>query len=147
MRNLIFLLIPIYLCCSCGADEQSKVTAPVTTDSTPKSNENHTATNQTDARGYRQGYWIIYGNAFPERGYPADGKIEEGNFRDGERDGEWMLYEKDGMTPAAKLNYEQDMLHDTCRYYNQEKNTQTVIVYDFGQLVSIETSDLKKEEK
>ena len=64
------------------------------------------ATNQKDANGWKQGYWIFYGKDMPEKGYPAEGKIEEGNFKDDKKTGEWIMYHKDGATPRTKGVFE-----------------------------------------
>lgn len=64
------------------------------------------ATNQKDANGWKQGYWIFYGKDMPEKGYPAEGKVEEGNFKDDKKTGEWIMYHKDGATPRTKGVFE-----------------------------------------
>ncbi|MBK7130270.1 MAG: hypothetical protein IPH66_13040 [Crocinitomicaceae bacterium] len=64
------------------------------------------ANNQKDANGLKQGYWIFYGKDMPEKGYPDDGKIEEGNFKDDKKTGEWIMYHKDGKTPRTKGFFE-----------------------------------------
>jgi len=43
--------------------------------------------NQVDKNGLKQGYWIIYGRDKPDKGYPEDGKIEEGNYIDNRKNG------------------------------------------------------------
>lgn len=139
MKTLVFLFIPAYLCCSCGAEEQAE------NDTLQQPTEKALATNQKDENGNNQGYWIFYGKDLPERGSPADGKIEEGNFKDNERDGAWLVYGKDGRTIASRLNYSKGALHDTCHYYNQENTIETVIVYDYGRLISVATLELNKE--
>jgi antitoxin component YwqK of YwqJK toxin-antitoxin module len=63
-------------------------------------------TNQTDAQGLKQGHWIFYGKDMPEKGYPDEGKIEEGPFKDSKKNGEWIMYHKDGKTPRTKGNFE-----------------------------------------
>ncbi|MBK9190315.1 MAG: hypothetical protein IPM77_01825 [Crocinitomicaceae bacterium] len=64
------------------------------------------ATNQKDAAGLKQGYWIFYGKDMPEKGYPEDGKVEEGSFKDDKKTGEWIMYHKDGKTPRTKGFFE-----------------------------------------
>ncbi|HIP35958.1 MAG TPA: hypothetical protein EYG85_03795 [Crocinitomix sp.] len=54
--------------------------------------------NKKDAQGRKQGYWIIFGKDKPEKGYPAEGKIEEGPYKDDRKHGQWTKYHKDGMT-------------------------------------------------
>lgn len=53
----------------------------------------------------RQGMWTIWGRMKPEKGYPEDGKIEEGNYVDSRKNGEWIKYHKDGKTPRLKGMY------------------------------------------
>ena len=57
------------------------------------------APNAVDAQGRKQGMWIIWGKDKPEKGYPEDGRIEEGPFKDNKKDGTWIKYHKDGKTP------------------------------------------------
>lgn len=61
-------------------------------------------TGYTDANG-KQGYWIIYGKDAPEKGYPSEGKIEEGNYKDDNKIGVWIFYHADGVTPRTKGNF------------------------------------------
>ncbi len=62
-------------------------------------------TNRVDGQGRRQGKWILFGKDHPNSGYPAEGKIEEGNFKDNRREGFWIKYYNDGVTPRSKGNY------------------------------------------
>ncbi len=58
--------------------------------------------NVTDAQGKKQGKWIYRGKDRPEAGYPAEGKIEEGTFVDDRKEGIWIKYYNDGVTPKLK---------------------------------------------
>lgn len=58
--------------------------------------------NQVDDQGRKQGKWIFLGKDQPEKGYPDDGKISEGPFKDDRKNGEWTMYYKDGVTPKTK---------------------------------------------
>lgn len=60
--------------------------------------------NKEDTKG-RQGMWTIWGKMYPEKGYPAEGKIEEGNYVDDRKEGEWIKYHIDGKTPRLKGMY------------------------------------------
>jgi antitoxin component YwqK of YwqJK toxin-antitoxin module len=64
------------------------------------------ANNQKDANGWKQGWWVIYGKDMPEKGYPETGKIEEGNYKDDKKTGEWTMYHTDGVTIRTKGNFE-----------------------------------------
>ncbi|UKN03119.1 hypothetical protein K6119_06280 [Paracrocinitomix mangrovi] len=55
--------------------------------------------------GVKVGYWIVYGKDNPEKGYPADGKIEEGPYLNNRRHGLWTKYHADGKTPRLIGNY------------------------------------------
>lgn len=61
--------------------------------------------NQVDENGMKQGYWIVYGRDMPEKGYPADGIIEEGYYVDDRKQGTWIKYHEDGVTPRLKGEY------------------------------------------
>jgi antitoxin component YwqK of YwqJK toxin-antitoxin module len=61
--------------------------------------------NQTDESGRKQGKWIHLGKEQPEKGFPEDGKISEGTYRDDRRDGLWIFYYKDGVTPKTEGEY------------------------------------------
>ena len=61
--------------------------------------------NQIDSEGKKQGYWIIYGKDDPQKGFPAEGKIHEGSYLNDRRNGEWIMYYKDGVNPKTKGNF------------------------------------------
>ena len=61
--------------------------------------------NFTDTEGKKQGPWLYLGKDKPEKGYPAEGKIEEGPYLDNRKNGVWTKYHKDGMTPRLVGNY------------------------------------------
>lgn len=59
-----------------------------------------------DTQGRKQGYFIIYGKDAPDKTeYPAEGKVEEGNYKDDRKTGEWIVYHPDGVTPRLKGNF------------------------------------------
>lgn len=61
--------------------------------------------NQKDTSGKKQGRWIYFGKDRPQEGYPADGKIEEGPYKDDRKEGVWIKYHNDGVTPKLKGEY------------------------------------------
>lgn len=61
--------------------------------------------NKTDGEGRKQGKWIYFGKDRPEDGYPAEGKIEEGAYKDDRKEGVWIKYHNDGVTPRLKGDY------------------------------------------
>lgn len=75
---------------SCGGEE----TVVVQNEPVQHNNESgaNSPANYTDENGLKQGYWVIYGKDDPAKGYPADCKIEEGNYKDDQKDGEWTYY-------------------------------------------------------
>lgn len=58
--------------------------------------------NKTDGDGKKQGKWIYFGSDRPEEGYPATGKIEEGTYKDDRKEGIWIKYHNDGVTPRLR---------------------------------------------
>ena len=63
------------------------------------------APNAKNDKGQPVGMWIIWGSMKPEKGYPAEGRIEEGPYVDGRKNGTWIKYHKDGKTPRLKGEY------------------------------------------
>lgn len=61
--------------------------------------------NQKDAAGKKQGRWIYFGKDRPQEGYPMEGKIEEGPYKDDRKEGLWIKYHNDGVTPKLKGMY------------------------------------------
>ena len=60
--------------------------------------------NKSDEKG-KQGVWIYLGKDRPDLGYPVDGKIEEGSYKDSRKEGVWVKYHKDGVTQKLKGTY------------------------------------------
>jgi antitoxin component YwqK of YwqJK toxin-antitoxin module len=67
--------------------------------------QNQKKTNQTDENGLKQGYWIYYGKDIPKAGIPNSGKVEEGPFEDDRKEGIWIKYHNDGLTPKLRGTY------------------------------------------
>lgn len=61
--------------------------------------------NKTDPDGKKQGKWVYYGKDRPAEGYPVEGKIEEGPYKDDRKEGTWIKYYNDGVTPKLKGEY------------------------------------------
>lgn len=68
-------------------------------------NGDQTEINQKDATGKKQGKWIYFGKDRPSEGVPLDGKIEEGTFVDDRKEGFWIKFYQDGVTPKVKGFY------------------------------------------
>lgn len=62
-------------------------------------------TNQTDSQGRKQGKWVYYGKDRPDSGVPTSGKVEEGKYVDDRKEGIWVKYHNDGITPKLKGTY------------------------------------------
>ena len=62
-------------------------------------------TNKVDSQGRKQGKWIYLGKDRPESGFPTNGKIEEGPYLDDRKEGVWIKYHNDGVTPKLKGEY------------------------------------------
>lgn len=61
--------------------------------------------NKVDKQGRKQGKWIYFGKDRPSAGYPEEGKIEEGPYKDDRKEGQWTKYHRDGVTPKLKGEY------------------------------------------
>ncbi|PKR82205.1 hypothetical protein CW751_02415 [Brumimicrobium salinarum] len=61
--------------------------------------------NKRDEKGKKQGKWIFYGKDQPEKGFPPEGKISEGPFKNDRKNGVWILYFNDGETPKLEGTY------------------------------------------
>lgn len=61
--------------------------------------------NKTDESGRKQGKWVYLGKDRPTAGYPSEGKIEEGPYIDDRKEGTWIKYHNDGVTPKLKGEY------------------------------------------
>ena len=58
-----------------------------------------------DSQGRKQGKWVYYGKDRPESGVPPEGKVEEGTYKDDRKEGVWIKYHNDGITPKLKGEY------------------------------------------
>ena len=52
--------------------------------------------NSHDSKGKKTGKWVFKGKDHPESGYGENFRVEEGNFINGEQQGRWTYYNKDG---------------------------------------------------
>ncbi|MEO5642341.1 MAG: hypothetical protein ABIQ40_16320 [Bacteroidia bacterium] len=59
--------------------------------------------NFTDENGKRQGKWVIYGKMSGDAAFNPTAKFEEGEYKDGLKEGEWTEYKPDG-TVKRKVN-------------------------------------------
>jgi antitoxin component YwqK of YwqJK toxin-antitoxin module len=63
------------------------------------------AQNKKDKEGKRTGKWVFTWKDKPNSGVSPNGKIEEGYFNKGRKEGVWIKYHPDGKTPLLKGNY------------------------------------------
>jgi antitoxin component YwqK of YwqJK toxin-antitoxin module len=63
------------------------------------------AQNKKDVHGKRTGKWVYTGADKPNSGIAKTGKVEEGIYVNGRKEGVWTKYHKDGKTPKLKGNY------------------------------------------
>lgn len=97
--------------------------------------------NHVDANGKKQGHWIYYGKDRPESGIPLEGKVEEGNYIDDRKEGTWIKYHNNGITPkiigvyennrpkgAYHKYYENGCIKETGTF-DKNKYNNTVITY------------------
>jgi antitoxin component YwqK of YwqJK toxin-antitoxin module len=61
--------------------------------------------NLKDKNGKRIGKWVFKGSDRPNSGVSKDGKVEEGYFVEGRKEGIWIKYHSDGKTVSLKGNY------------------------------------------
>lgn len=106
-------LCGVAILASCGRNESNNNVKTVKTDSTAKTDSvkhgklviglaNDTNRhNFTDTKGRRQGYWLIKNYMVNLPGYDSNAKVEEGVYKDGMREGEWIEYNADGSVKST----------------------------------------------
>lgn len=92
MRLILFS--GMLLLASCGNTKQN--TAVDSTAGTSSVQAAATDTNFVDAAGLKQGYWIITGQMQQASGYSPSAKVEEGMYKDNNREGMWKEYYPEG---------------------------------------------------
>lgn len=110
--------------------------------------------NRKDELGRKQGHWIYYGSDRPEALVTINGKVEEGDYLNDRKEGFWIKYHSDGMTPKLigmyaqnrpKGEYEKfhengrlkeigyfkkNLYHDTLRRYFDNGSLEYIAYYD-----------------
>ena len=77
------------------------------------------AQNKKDSNGLKQGRWIYLGADKKASGYGAKVKVEEGNYINGRKTGEWIKYHPDGKTIKLKGQYKNNRPEGAySRYYS-----------------------------
>jgi antitoxin component YwqK of YwqJK toxin-antitoxin module len=59
----------------------------------------------TTSFGQKEKHVILYGKDIPSSGYPPKTKVEEGNTVNDRKEGIWIKYHADGVTPKIKGEY------------------------------------------
>jgi antitoxin component YwqK of YwqJK toxin-antitoxin module len=62
--------------------------------------------NATDARGLKQGTWVIQGSMLKDPSYAPDAKVEEGTYLNNEKEGLWKRYWPNGLV-RSEIYFEQ----------------------------------------
>jgi antitoxin component YwqK of YwqJK toxin-antitoxin module len=86
--------------------------------------------NQKSADGKKQGKWIYYGKDRPESGIPAEGKVEEGKYVDDRKEGIWIKYHNDGITPKLKGEYENNRPKGSYTKYHANGKIKEIGTYE-----------------
>lgn len=92
MRLILFS--GILLLASCGDTKQHPVADSAT--GTTSARVTSADTNFVDAAGLKQGYWIITGQMQQMNGFSPAAKVEEGTYKDNNREGAWKEYYPEG---------------------------------------------------
>ncbi len=61
--------------------------------------------NYVDGNGKKQGKWVYLGKDRPNEGVAPNGKVEEGAYKDDRKEGMWIKYYNDGITPKLRGMY------------------------------------------
>jgi antitoxin component YwqK of YwqJK toxin-antitoxin module len=99
----------------------------------PKDKVQDDKINQKSADGKKQGKWIYYGKDRPQEGYPVDGKIEEGPYKDDRKEGTWIKYHNDGVTPKLKGEYVSNRPKGSYTKYHPNGKVKEVGVFEKNQ--------------
>lgn len=89
--------------------------------------------NQKDEQGRKQGKWIYYGKDRPESGIPANGKVEEGKYVDDRKEGIWIKYHDDGVTPKVKGEYENNRPKGQYTKYHANGKVKEIGIFEKNQ--------------
>lgn len=95
--------------------------------------------NQLNEDGKKEGYWILYGADFPERGYPIDGRVEEGTYVKGLKNGVWKKYFKDGETVRLEGNYTNNRPNGAYKKYYDNGQLMEEGIFTSGKSIEVHT--------
>jgi antitoxin component YwqK of YwqJK toxin-antitoxin module len=76
--------------------------------------------NVVDAKGFRQGYWIITAG-FKKLGPPwtPEQVVQEGNYTDSKMEGVWVTYNQSGKK-IAEVAYKKGRKEGACKYFSEQ---------------------------
>jgi len=93
---------------------------------------------KTDANGKKQGHWIVKGKHQPEKKYPMEDKIKEGDFKDSRKTGEWTFYYV-GNVPKLKTTFVNNKASGKYIKYHSNGNTKEEGEYRMGRQIGTKT--------
>jgi len=77
------------------------------------------ALNTLDAKGLRQGHWVITANMAHQVGYAqANSAVQEGNYIDDKREGVWIMYYPSG-NKSAELTFRNNQLNGEAKRFSE----------------------------
>lgn len=85
---------------------------------------------KTDEKG-KQGHWIVKGKHQPEKNYPMEDKIEEGDYKDSRKNGEWTFFYI-GNVPKLKTTFINNKASGVYVKYHPNGNTKEKGEYKMG---------------
>lgn len=86
--------------------------------------------NKKDSEGKKQGKWIYFGKDRPNSGYPDNGKVEEGEYKDDRKEGYWIKYYTDGKTPKLRGEYDNNRPKGNYVKYHENGKVKEVGVFE-----------------
>lgn len=89
---------------------------------------------KTDEGGKKQGHWIVKGKHKPEKGYPMEDKIEEGDYKDSRKMGEWTFFYK-GNVPRLKTTFINNKASGKYIKYHENGNVKEEGEYRMGRQI------------
>jgi hypothetical protein len=105
-KNLVCLFVEIAVCLIAGCGQAS---TNVDKNAAQQADTNTMAPNVVDARGHKQGHWIITSETERIPGYGAKQKVREGDYKDGKKQGVWIEYLPNNVV-KDKLEFRNDTL-------------------------------------
>lgn len=82
-------------------------------------NEQNGLAGPVDEQGRKQGHWVYLGKHKKRSGYPDESKVEEGNYKDDRKEGEWINYYISGEI-QAKRTFENGVVKGAFVKYDEE---------------------------